>query len=541
MSQAALSNIENLWRTVMIMTVLFFPLYSASEPLTPPDSGCSKWRDSLVVAGMHSLDSGRFADARRYFAGAFKCGIRKDSMYFYISELYLRQMVLDTALVFNQAVEQAGTFPRALWTMQRAKIYWMIGRKKQADSLMTSLQAKKRHEFSLFFSGTRNTMALNKFTFIPQHLSLSPVKDTDDLGEQNIYYKYSSRSGRLQLPWYLQFTANSFLPVPTRHFLDEMTDTLFQTYGMTVGIGAVTVTPEFSVGFRFRVHADGTIDNYWNVGFTIPLAGRNLVLVGHDEKRIDNELLDDYRTNISWYRFYSYKKMMNSFNLTIAHHFGRSDIYQNRLDSSGIYRPLPKGYIDINDTTRQFYKDAYCTQPFGVIPRNDWNKQPAMYFMTAPEHDVNVSVKYVFTHMLPFTSIFNVSGYFQGVYYPEKVTWYTTDNSVLSGKSPEALFRNCAMVYDITGGKYYLSIDRTQPVYFADKLVELHYHEKTRLDAYFIVSSTFRKTFGNYGDLNCTASFTKGFSTMSENDPMVTFNYAWEFIAGWKKDITVLK
>jgi len=538
-------------RTGMLVSVLFFSAFGATVPLTPPDTGCIRWRDSLVVAGMRSLDTRNFTDAGRYFAGAFRCGVRKDSMHYYIAELYLRQMVLDTALVFNMAVEQAGTFPRELWTVQRAKIYWLIGRKKQADSLLTTLQEKERHDLSLSFSGRRSVLALNKFTYVLHPTLYSLSNDTDDMGGQSVFYRYTRLSKNMKLPWFLQMHVNSYHPVPTRYFADEFTDTLFRSCGLSAGFGTLGKTPELTVGSRGRFHPEGKADIYRYAHLSLPFAKQYLGIVRYDQKWVDDSILDESKIDLSGIRFSSWEKTNSYLHLTLSYRFARSDFLQRRQDVFGVYRPLPTGYISMDDRAiadstqpgMVVFKDPEYREEFSGFRGREWNKQPMMYLLTAPEHDVNATLKYNLTYAFPFAIKLDCVSSVQAVYYIEKLSWYTDDNNTFAKIPLYRLFRDCAIVYNRANEKWYLYTDILDATYYADKMYELslRHHEKRRLDTYFVVSSTVRREWATLGELFITGTFTKGFSTLSKHDPMVTLNYGWELSAGWIKDVSIKK
>lgn len=541
-------------KTVMMMTVLFFACFPSSSDTFTPDSGCGKWRDSLIAYGMRNLDSGRIDDAGRYFAGAFKCGMRKDSMYYFLSELYLRRMAFDTALVFNMAVEKAGMIPKERWVLQRAKLYWLIGKKQEADSLLSLLKkpGELRYKGVVSLSLMRNNLKLNPFTFIPQNFFLNPDKDIDDMGLCNFTSLFYGRVKKKNIPWEIRLSGSSFFPVPGGHFHDEPSDTLVRYAGFSVSIGKFAETPELQGGMNIGIHDDGNLDRYWNAGFSVPLGKRQYIMLGHNQKLGGGGVLVNAGTNCTWSFLSVKKKLISSGMCMFGHQYERSAMFQNRYDSTGFYIPIPKGYVfmdsaalaDNSDSTEMaYYKDAVGT-PMGInikMVNRYWEKQPVMFLLTVPKHSLVASMSYGIMKQLPFRYSLSMNGFVKGVYFTRPLTWYSRVGDEIHLKFGRDVFEDYAAVYNVVDGRYYLIPARKQQKYLISNMLLMEYHEKRRMDAYVQISVTLKKDYNKFGEVYCRGAFTKGFTTLSDNDPLVSFNHAWEIAAGWKKEITVVK
>jgi hypothetical protein len=549
----------SLIKTAITALLLFTPALSA---LTPDDTGCIRWRDSLIVAGIRSLDQHNASAAQRYFTAAYECGMSKDSMCYFAAEIYLCRFAVDTALSFNRALEQSPTFSKELRSTQLARIYRLVGSDRQADSLMalTGEKGKDRYDISLSVSGVRSILALNTFVVLPQDISLSIDPDIEDIGRSNLLLRWSRPRYRKIPPLSILFTMNSDWAVPTRYFFDEASDTLMQSYAFSMGIGDVSTMPEFMTGYRMRLHADGKTDHYDRERISVSIGKQRLMSVGHEAKWIGGQGVDDNREDVAFMSFFSGKKSRHNWALSLSHHFAKSFMYRDRLDSTGLFRPLALGFADsllIGDTTEPYYhlyRDRNHTTPYVIdeniaLPdmRAYWNGQPDIYFSVLPEHDINASLRYGCKFLLPFEFSISMQGSVTGAWYPKKVRWFSVDSDtlvngdILSNLRFSDLYTECAIIYNAADGKYYLNRVRTDYRYFASSLTQLHYYEKTRIDGYFMMSALVEKSFGNYGTLFFSAAFSKGVSTMKENEPVVTFDYAWEFSAGWKKDLFILQ
>ena len=167
---------------VWIAIVVVFHSATEAVSLTPDDSGCIKWRDSLVTAGVRSLSIHDIPGAQRYFTAAYRCGMNKDSMCYFAAEMFIQRFVLDTALVFNSALEKSTTFDRELQIAQRVRIYRLLGRERTADSLLAKGRGYNRHEFTIRAGGSRKSTTIGSITFIPQNFTIHPDEDYDDAG-----------------------------------------------------------------------------------------------------------------------------------------------------------------------------------------------------------------------------------------------------------------------------------------------------------------------------------------------------------------------
>jgi hypothetical protein len=244
--------------------------------------------------------------------------------------------------------------------------------------------------------------------------------------------------------------------------------------------------------------------------------------------------------------------LRHNWGISLSHHYTKSFMYSDRLDSTSFFRPLPLGFTDsllIGDTTEppyQYYRDRKRTRPY-TLPNlaNYWREQPDIYFSTLPEHDLNASVKYGCRFPLPLKISMAMQGSFTGIWYPEKVQWFAVDNDKLANGDSvsdiwfHALYEDYAITYNIADGKYYLNNNRTDVAYLTRNLTELHHHEKTRIDGFFMISASLENAFGVYGTLFLSSAFSKGLSTMKKNEPVITFDNGWEFTAGWKKDLYI--
>ena len=522
-----------------VSAVSFF--FSASAELTPDDSGCIRWRDSLVAAGIRSLDSNDFFGARRYFTAAYQCGMSSDSMSYFAAEMYLRRLVLDTAIVFNQALEKSPDFSRELWAEQRARIYRILGRTDQADSLLAKGNNRLRHDLSLAVSGSRRDMVIGPITFLPQQISITPGDDYDDLGKSQFRYKLT----RLNMPSFKRLSIaadlQSEIRIPTRYSFSEPYDTLMYNAGCQVVAGDGVSFPLLMTVYRARIHEDGKTDHITSVTVSLATGKKAALTLGNEEKWIRHQGLDDARTDLGYNFLPRGYRLRRSFGIALGHHFSRFDLYQDKITSkTGIFNPLPLGFVDslrINEGYR-YFTDRACTKKsnFSDMPEYYYERQPGMRFLSPlPEHDINASLRASLQMKLPLHIGMMLIGSIQGVLFMKKVEWYAADEPV--SVYWDDLYEKCAIIYNAADGGYYLIKDRTQLSYTPDQLTPLHRHRKLRSDCYLTLSLVLDRELGRFGKLYFMMNGLKGFSTVAAADPVASFNYGWELSAGWKKDL----
>ncbi len=523
--------------------IFFYAVFSSHGASSGPD--CPKRLDSLIIAGSRCLDSNDVSGARRYFTMAYKCGMSKDSMCYFAAEIYLRSFAPDTALIFNWALEKAGRFKRELCMEQRARIFRFIGLKHEADSLFALIRKKDQHDAALIASASRSIMSLAPFTLMPINLTLRPDIDIDDIGREALRYKWS----RYQDSWlkrtFVMLDVNTDLPVPTRYNFDEESDTLIRSFSFYVGAGNLPSTPECMLGHRIAVHTDNKIDHFDKLSCSFPIGKKRFLTAGQDIKWTSDEGIDDSRTELSLSQLSLTRKYTWFCALSLSHHFSKSDLYQNKLGSSGVYRLMPLGYTDFNplDTSQpqwRYYRDPDLTVPFKSSMLDEyWAAQPGMRLVTLPEHDLNAALKSSVQIKLPLKMNLALFNFVQCIWYPKRMQWFSIDDSAKINYY--RLYTEYAVVFNAADGKYYITTERTQLNYIKNSLVELKKHEKTRIDCYISMSVTLEKELGEIGKLYFSTTYVKGLSTLSGTDPIVGLNYCWELQAGWKKDIFYAK
>ena len=229
--------------------------------------------------------------------------------------------------------------------------------------------------------------------------------------------------------------------------------------------------------------------------------------------------------------------------LSLSYNFSKPDIYQDKIDSLGIYRLIPLGYVDslnVHDTTfpeYRFYRDRGLKVPYtNTDIESYWNYQPGMRLVTISNHSVNATLKFSFQFKLPFQMNLTLLNFNQCMWYPKKLEWFSVDDTAKI--SYTHLYDDYSVVFNAADGKYYINIDRTQSNYIQNKLVELKKYEKTRIDCYILLSTALEKQVGELGKFYFSANYLKNFSTLTKDDPIVGLNYSWGIQAGWKKDIS---
>jgi hypothetical protein len=506
----------------------------------------ARWIDSLVFAGIRSLDSGNVSNANRYFTIAYRCGMSKDSMLYFAAELYMRSMALDTALTFNWGVEKSAHLPRSLYLEQRSRIFRLIGWTRQADSLLALLHKKVQLDFSLNVSGSRNILALNPIMIPPKsNLIFKPNDIIDDAGNAGIYNKLSLYNNSRLRRFFFILGLNGDFKLPTRYSYTDETDTILRSVALYAGVGELPFTPECMLGHRWAVHPDSKTDHFDKIMLSFPIKKDGYLSLGHDIKWTENGVEDD-RTDLQFSRFTLHRKLTWLRTVSLSHHYSNFNQFENKVGSSGIFSMIPVGYVDSlpwNDSTemelRYYYDQSRRLPSTEDYPEYYWAKQSGMRFLIQPEHDLNLHLKSSLTFTLPFKIGLNLQTTAWCSWYPDKVCWYTIPDSIKEYNFN--IHDDYAIIYDASNGKYYLYMDRKQVYFNKDRLVELNKHEKTRIDFYFSMVVSLEKEVWKIGTVYFSAQYLKRISSLPEKVPLISLNQNWELQAGWKKDISIAK
>jgi hypothetical protein len=512
-----------------------------TQGAVPPGIDCAKWIDSMIAAGVRSLERNDIPAARQYMTAAYECGMSKDSMHYFAAEMYLRSGAYDTALIFNWALEKGGRFDRSTFLEQRARIFRGAGWNRSADSVEALFRKRTLHNISLTASSARNGMTIGPISIIPQQLTFDPSEDIDDAGQAGCRYTITRKTGTRIRALFATFNALADIPVPTRYSFDETNDTIMSTGEIVLGSGDFPATSELRTGYRARVHADFKTDHYVRGTGTFTLGKTGVLSAFGEMKMIRGQGMDESRTETGYLKLQKAGKFFGVFAATLAHHFSRFDLYQDKAGVVGIYPPLPLGYVDslVAGQPIRYYREKNLKTPFESVFLDEyWREQPGMKLLQPlPEHDVNGSVRASWQTPLPLGCAVTVSGYAQGIAYLKKIRWYTTEEPLLV--SPGYMYERHSIVYNTADGGYYLNTERTDLNYPAPGFIKLRYHEKRRMDCYLGGSVRFERGVPHAGKVYIMITGMKGFSTVDPKDPVATFDNGWVMQTGWSKDISL--
>jgi hypothetical protein len=535
---------------ICAMTACFFLHIVSPVNAAGGVPACPHRLDSLITAGNRCLDLADLPCARRCFTTAFKCGMNRDSLCYFAAEIYIRTFALDTALTFNQAAEKGGSLPREVFLEQRSRIFRSIGWNREADSILSLIRKKEQHDIAVNIFASRGIMGLNPLTLAPQQRTFPIPEDIDDIGHGDLSYQWARSVDAWPRRLLLRIDANTDAKIPTRHSFDEASDTLIRSIAFALGAGGGgPLKPEFTLGHQMNIHDDGNTDHFTRINFSHPAGIKRFLAAKHETKWTGRQGIDASRTELMYTQISRVLKSLHSGSFSLSYHYSKSDLYQNKLGTSGLYKAVPIGYVD-SLIDKQFYR--YCKSPldtarvpiegFGLY--DYWTGQPRLRLVTIPEHDVNATLNSFFSISLPFRTRMNLVQSIQCLWFPEKLRWYSFKPKFLADTTAIKAFDNdYAIVYNAADGKCYLNDVRSDHTYYEGNLKEItiQSHEKTRIDCYISLSMIVERPFGNIGKFYFLTTYVKGLSTLKRIDPVVGLNYYWGLQAGWKKDISLTR
>jgi hypothetical protein len=539
-----MAEAENRRRPHCAATAFFVIIFAAIivHGAVPPGMDCAKWVDSLIKAGMRSLERNDISAARQYLTAAYQCGMSRDSMHYFAAEMYLRSGAFDTALIFNWALERGGRFDRKLYLEQRARIFRAVGGGRLADSLEALYLRRIRHDISLSASSARNGLLIGPFSFILQQLTIKPETDIDDAGQAGCRYKITRMTNSRLQALFAGCEALTDLPVPTRYSFDEANDTIMGSGAVFLGAGDFPATPELRLGYRARVHTDFKTDHFTRGTATFSIGKTGMVSATGEVKLIRGQGMDESREEMSGMHLLRVWKSKGVLAVTLAHHFSRFDLYQDKAGVIGLYPALPLGYVDSFSAGQPIH--YFREKDLSTLYESDflnyyWQKQPGMKLLERlPEHDINASIRTSWQLPLPLGIAMTVSGYAQGITFTKKIKWHATDAPLMVSPWDKDL-EYYAVVYNAADGGYYLNTDNRNLNYSESSFLKLRSHEKRRTDCYLGGSVMFERRIAVAGKLYFMITGLKGFSTLDPKDPVATFDRGWGLQGGWSKDFSL--
>ncbi|MBN1578121.1 MAG: hypothetical protein JW913_16285 [Chitinispirillaceae bacterium] len=514
-----------------------------------PAIDCRRWTDSMIVAGIRMLKSGMPDSARQYFTAAYRCGMSRDSMYYFAAELYLSKGATDSAMTFNMALERRGNFDRRLYLEQRTRIFRALGMKRFADSVVARYSRSGRHDLIIDGTGSRSILSIHGLTLMPQRYTLDfPEDDIDDAGWVGVSYRWS-RWDIVGLPKIMvRLGFHTELRIPTLYSFDEANDTLMRNVSFGIGVGEFPSTPEVSVHYRARIHdVNGDVDHFLKGLLTVAGIKKTMVSGVHETKLDSEGEIDDSRTEITLFASPLGRRIRSIVGVSALHHFSRSDFYQNLLDTAGLFRPLHLGFVDslLPGLLYRYFRDYEQTEayPLDVLPpdvNGYWTNQPRMALLKAlPEHNLGMALRSSFKVSIPGGFTIHASGLLKLVGYTREVEWDSVDDPI--ELRSDQMDKQYAVIYCAADRKYYLTVNRDALRFNTSDLKELHHHREKRVDFFILVSPMLEKKFKIFGKVYISASYLKGFSTLDDDGPLARLDYMWQFLAGYQKDIFMVK
>ncbi|HLV30604.1 MAG TPA: hypothetical protein VKY57_03435, partial [Chitinispirillaceae bacterium] len=525
----------------LFLAGIHFPLYGA----IPPGIDCAKWKDSLITAGISSLQNNKIDSARFFFAAAYDCGMSRDSMYYFAAEVFLQSGVFDTALVFNWALQNSGNFDPKTCQEQHNRIQKAIecSRKKKSSRLVDQA-GKKKYSIVFRSSAERNKIKLNPVSFIPYAFTYDPHSDIDDAGKSGITCIFSRYTGNPVRRLCIRLAMDADLPLPTKYSFSDTTDTLKGLLGFSGGIGNFPKTPELQIGYQVQVHSTLRTDNFYRLMFTCAPSKTIFLSTDTEIKQVTNEGIVEYRTDLTMLKKMPHLRNCNHFAVQLQHIYSSTDIYQDETGvSSALYPFLPVGYVDsiVNEKRFQYYYDNARLQAFNSVYLNDyWAGQPNMKLIRPyPEHQLNVTLRNAWRFFLPLRIRCDFSNSFTGTFYTKPVEWFEPEE--LFVEDVGSIYRNMklkyAIIYNAADGEYYLNMERSD--LYPNSVIRLDHYRKWRIDYTLFLSLHLERMIRKIGAIYCFAGYIKGFSTIASGDPIVTFNYGWDLQAGWRMNFSV--
>lgn len=468
-------------------------------------------------------------------------------MYYFAAEVYLRSGVLDTALVFNWALQNGGKFDPPACREQRERIQKAIdsSRKKITPGVIGKT-VKKKHSIVLRSSVGRDKIKLNPVSFIPYNLTFDPEADVDDAGESGVIYLFSKYTARAVRRLFLRLATDADLPLPTKYSYRDSNDTLMARFGVSGGIGDFPETPELQLGYQAQVHLTLKTDNYYRLKFTwAPLNG--LFLSTDTElKQVVGEGIAAYSTCLTILKKIPRLPKCSHLAILLKHMYSRTDMYQEKAGvSEALYPFLPVGYVDsiVKGDRFQYYYDKSHLKSFNSVYLNDyWDGQQKMKLIRPyPEHQLNVTLRDAWRFLLPLKIQLDIVNEFTEMVYTKPVEWFEPEEPFEEdiGSIYRDMKLKYAIIHNAADGEYYLNMERSD--LYPNSVIKLDHYRKWRFDHVISLSVCLERMFGKIGALYCLAGYMKGFSTIAPGDPIVTFNYGWNLQAGWRKDFSVEK
>jgi hypothetical protein len=494
--------------------------------------------DTLIADGKACVDCFDYICAKDKYVNAHKSGMSKDSLCYFIAELYIHKGNFDTALVYNFACKSEVLPLKNLAQQQRKRIIDTLNIAQKYHPGSTPPDPAKTSSLSqgIHFLGTQTILSYNTYksnTYIPLNENDGDLifSYDDPIAATGLFDKYIRETNNGKYTYTLDLSLTGVFSLLN----DPPLERRFQNLTIQSSASIINRQSGLRLSNSVSYSNDFSESRYFNVSpiIGLPFKFRNTLMAFN----LPSRLLFDKKFHLI--------DGKAGFNL-IASKAGNGIFrYGATIDLNYNWRPEKKllsikvGYTDslVTNGTFNFYLDKDCTKKFN----NDdgvgsywFDSVPEISWIKMPEQKVNATLG--LNSMIFWSKFWNLGFTFfiDGKIFTQKTSWYTIDTLSNLRDGQSGLF---VLLYEKKSGKFYdhvpvgTSNNNGEP-----KLIkEFKLNEKKRFDGTVSAQMVLQRFGSHYGNFTVMLWGSQTFSTLHHyRIPIPVPKYSWGITGDYK-------
>jgi len=514
---------------ILILAVVPFSLAARVTDTTSAAAKCEK--------GRKALERGELDAAKGYFAAASSLGMSDDSLYYFMSSMYLVKGEYDTALAFNFGMTPRDHDVIVRQLLQRSSIYTGLGWTKEAeeisDSLMRYAEYRRRFMVPEVFGNAGLDFERQRKKDQPSFPYLGPFTDTTFFGP--------GYGGNLHLHWDVplgrEFAigADLFGSAASMYYRPATSaDSMNISWGGGIGLEHKRSGVSLDYSLYRTIDYTRSYSTQNSIGISRTEKGKewiSLLSVGYGIELLNGLVTKDQTFWLTGYLDQAtvtgkgFSALVNLSGYLASPVIGDEDFRVMYVENIAV-RPVRHDSVDVVSQTPtshpipinpfvffKGYTDNSLLLPssrlFGISETSRYSRR---YLSLAPQ--------VTYRHPLPFEMSLCLGAGVSCDYYLEHYRWATVN---IDKSAIDTTFFN----HQVSGPPYYLAFDKADGRYYwveaLDNIgtgeeyggpVEVSSYEKRRVDADCSLSLSVRRAVWKLGAISIGAAMMKNYSTL---------------------------
>ncbi|HEX3019267.1 MAG TPA: hypothetical protein VHP36_03150 [Chitinispirillaceae bacterium] len=486
--------------------------------------------DSLLYRAQKCLKESDFLCAKDYFVRAFRSGMSRDSLCFFIAGLYIKKGNLDTAIVYNLACTTSSSVLYSSVLKQRSDIVNLLQKKNTTiNAILDSSRLAPPNLPGI-------SISLSYMQFKTDEYSLFGVSDIDTFFDYklpgcglSLFYKLKSKKYWGSFLPGCDVSTGGFMPVDLLDDVEHLRKLFFSSEFQLSHKKGQMITNQFSV--NHQVNRMTIFSN--EISYEIPFRWR---------KNYCRSKFYGLLTIPGQFQFREIKSGMSLSKIRVSDKWFQKGIildasYNWRYDRK--YLSYVKGYTDelIQDSTHRYFFDPQCTDSSDDFVSDYWSKLPLNDWIVLSERSVDLSTMFSGNVKVGKFWNFNAAVSVKGRMFFGKTRWFNVENNVnnfLKIINSTDSIDVIALIYEKKSGQLY-SLNGPLSQSYTDGVQKVYYHQKKRMDGILGFQTSLCYNRKKTGEICISAYLNRTLSTLSKYDTGIPLpGLCWGIYSSWK-------